>query len=111
VKPPANPPVRPAATYGGPTITTKRIAGLAGGGTLTSSGLAMVGEDGPELVNLPRGASVIPSIPSRKMMGGGTVYNITLQAGLVSNPDQVGQEIIEAIRRAERRSGKVFASA
>lgn len=103
--------IKPAASYGGPTITTKRIVGLAGGGTLTSSGLAMVGEDGPELVNLPRGASVIPSIPSRKMMGGGTVYNITLQAGLVSNPDQVGQEIIEAIRRAERRSGKVFASA
>jgi len=44
-------------------------------------------------------------------MGGGTVYNIQVQAGLVSNPDQVGQEIIEAIRRAERRSGKVFASA
>jgi len=109
--PPARPPVRPASSYGGPTVTTTRIPGLAGGGTLTSSGLAMVGENGPELVNLPRGASVIPSIPSRKMMGGGTVYNITLQAGLVSNPDQVGQEIIEAIRRAERRSGKVFASA
>jgi hypothetical protein len=44
------------------------------------------------------------------MMGGGTVYNITLQAGLVSSPDQVGQQIIEAIRRAERRSGQVFAN-
>jgi hypothetical protein len=110
VKPPAKPPVRPAATYGGPTITTKRVVGLAGGGTLTSSGLAMVGEDGPELVNLPRGASVIPSIPSRRMMGGGTVYNIQIQAGLVSSPDQVGQQIIEAIKRAERRSGQVFAS-
>jgi hypothetical protein len=29
---------------------------------------------------------------------------------LVSSPDQVGQQIIEAIRRAERRSGQVFAS-
>jgi hypothetical protein len=103
--------VEPAATFGGKKIETKRYAGLAAGGTLLSSGGVVVGENGPELVNLPRGASVIPSIPSRKMMGGGTVYNITLQAGLVSSPDQVGQEIIEAIRRAERRSGKVFASA
>ena len=114
--PPKKPPPpkvapKPAASYGGPKITTKRIPGIATGGTITAGGMAMVGEEGPELVNLPRGASVIPSIPSRKMMGGGTVYNITLQAGLVSNPDQVGQEIIEAIRRAERRSGKVFASA
>ena len=70
----------------------------------------MVGEQGPELVNLPRGASVIPSIPSRKMMGGGTTVNIQVQAGLVSSPDQVGQQIIDAIRRAERRSGQVFAN-
>ena len=99
---------RPAATYGGPKIQTKRVPGLAGGGTFTAGGMALVGEEGPELLNLPRGASVIPSIPSRKMMGGGTVYNITLQAGLVSSPDQVGAQIIEAIRRAERRSGQVF---
>lgn len=103
--------IKPAASYGGPKITTKRVPGIATGGTITAGGMALVGEEGPELVNLPRGASVIPSIPSRKMMGGGTVYNITVQAGLVSSPDQVGQEIIEAIRRAERRSGKVFASA
>lgn len=70
----------------------------------------MVGEQGPELVSLPQGASVIPSIPSRKMLGGGTTVNIQVQAGLVSSPDQVGQQIIEAIRRAERRSGQVFAS-
>lgn len=110
VSPPARPPVRPASSYGGPTVTTTRIPGLAGGGTLTSAGMTMVGENGPELVNLPRGASVIPSIPSRKMMGGGTTVNIQVQAGLVSSPDQVGQQIIDAIRRAERRSGQVFAS-
>ena len=88
----------------------KNLKGIATGGTITAGGMALVGEEGPELVNLPRGASVIPSIPSRKMMGGGTVYNITLQAGLVSSPDQVGAQIIDAIKRAERRSGQVFAS-
>jgi hypothetical protein len=108
-KTPPKPPVRPAATYGGPKIQTKRIPGIATGGTITAGGMALVGEEGPELVNLPRGASVIPSIPSRKMMGGGqTIINIQVQAGLVSSPDQVGAQIIDAIKRAERRSGQVF---
>lgn len=43
-----------------------KIPGLAGGGAVTSGGLAMVGEKGPELVSLPSGASVTP------MSGGGS---------------------------------------
>lgn len=35
-------------------------------------------------------------------------YSITVQAGLVSNPTQVGRDIIEAIKAAERVSGVVF---
>lgn len=38
-------------------------------------------------------------------------YNITVNAGLVSNPAQVGRDIIEAIKQAERLSGIVFAPA
>lgn len=41
--------------FGLPTIQK-----LAAGGTATSSGLAIVGENGPELRYLPRGASIIP---------------------------------------------------
>jgi hypothetical protein len=37
-------------------------------------------------------------------------YSITVNAGLVSNPAQVGREIIESIKAAERVSGQVFAS-
>jgi hypothetical protein len=37
-------------------------------------------------------------------------YQITVNAGLVSNPAQVGREIIEAIKSAERLSGQVFVS-
>jgi hypothetical protein len=102
--------VEPAATFGGKKIETKRYAGLAAGGTLLSSGGVVVGEFGPELLNLPRGASVTPNIPQRVNGGGQTIINIQVQAGLVSSPDQVGQQIIDAIRRAERRSGQVFAN-
>jgi hypothetical protein len=42
-------------------------------------------------------------------MGGG--MNVTVQAGLISTPDQMGQLIIEAIQRAQRRSGTVFQAA
>lgn len=35
-------------------------------------------------------------------------YQITVNAGLVSNPTQVGRDIIEAIKSAERVSGVVF---
>lgn len=37
-----------------------KIPGLAAGGTVTSSGLTWVGENGPELLRLPRAAQVIP---------------------------------------------------
>lgn len=36
------------------------VPGLATGGTVTGSGTVMVGEAGPELLNLPHGASVVP---------------------------------------------------
>ena len=73
---------------------------MATGGIVTSPTMALIGEAGPEAV-----------IPLDKMgsMGGG--INITVQAGLVSAPDQMGQLIIESIQRAQRRSGQVFAAA
>jgi SLT domain-containing protein len=76
---------------------------LAQGGIVTSPTLALIGEGrGPEAV-----------IPLDRMgefgMGGG--INITVNAGLVSTPDQIGQEIIQAIQKAQRRSGPVFAPA
>ncbi len=42
------------------SISPPSIPGLASGGEITDSGLALVGENGPELLQLPRGAQVIP---------------------------------------------------
>ena len=47
------------------------VPGLAAGGTVMRGGAAMVGERGPELVSLPRGAQVHPSGSG----GGGEVHN------------------------------------
>jgi hypothetical protein len=76
---------------------------LAAGGIVTAPTLAMIGEgNGPE--------AVIPLNQMGNYSGGGGM-NITVQAGLISTPDQIGQQIIEAIQRAQRRSGTVFAPA
>jgi hypothetical protein len=75
---------------------------FANGGIVTSPTLGIIGEAGPEAV-----------IPLNRLgdMGMGGGMNITVNAGLVSTPDQIGQEIIQAIQKAQRRSGPVFAPA
>jgi len=96
----------------GPDIgQISRIPALAQGGIVTGPTLALVGEAGPEAV-VPLSGPYMPDF-LKESSGGSQVtnINISVQAGLVSSPDQVGQQIIEAIRRAERRSGQVFAAA
>ena len=60
---------------------TSRIPFLANGGAIRDSGIAVVGERGPELVNLPAGARVNSNRDSAAMMGGGTtIHNhVTVQ--------------------------------
>jgi phage-related protein len=56
------------------------IPGFAGGVTNFAGGLAVVGERGPEIVNLPRGSDVIPAGQSAAMLGGSDV-TVTLVGG------------------------------
>ena len=79
----------------------------ATGGIVTRPTLALIGEAGPEAVvplNRTRGNGPLPN-------GFGQGMTINVQAGLVADPDQIGQQIIEAIQRAQRRSGPAFAPA
>jgi hypothetical protein len=83
---------------GGNTGSARGFEAMATGGIVTSPTMALIGEAGPEAV-----------IPLNK--AGGLGMNITVNAGLVSTPDQIGQDIIAAIQKAQRRSGTVFAPA
>jgi hypothetical protein len=85
---------------GGKGFSFPKIPALAEGGIVNAPTLALIGEAGPEAV-----------IPLDRMGGMGGGMNITVNAGLVSTPDQIGQEIIQAIQKAQRRSGPVFAPA
>lgn len=46
--------------WGGATLSTPNIPMLAKGGTALTAGAAIVGERGPELLHMPRGATVQP---------------------------------------------------
>jgi hypothetical protein len=72
------------------------IGGMANGGTVVGSGLSWVGENGPELLNLPQGATVTPMAATGT---GGNTINIT-----VTSADP--QAVINAIRDFERRNGR-----
>jgi hypothetical protein len=63
---------------------------------------------GPEIFTPAAGGGNIT--PNSAM--GGAVYNITVNAGMGSGDGaRIGEQIVSAIRRYERSSGKVFASA
>ena len=81
-----------------PNISLPRVA-LADGGIVTGPMNALIGEAGPEAV-----------IPLDRLPMGNT-YNINVTAGIGTNGAQVGEQIVTAIKRYERTSGPVFASA
>lgn len=76
----------------------KTIPRYASGTDFHPGGWALVGEDGPEAVMLPRGTRVYTAQETARM-GGGDVYNISI------NADNVKQFVdIVRIAQSERRS-------
>ena len=58
-----------------------KLPGLASGGTLTSAGSVVVGEYGPEILNLPRAASVVPlDVKSGQTPSADIDYNLMANA-------------------------------
>jgi hypothetical protein len=78
-----------------------RIPAMAAGGIVTGPTLALIGEAGPE--------AVVPL--SGRNAGMGTTINLTVNAGMGADGAVIGREIVDAIKRYERVSGPVFASA
>jgi phage-related minor tail protein len=90
--------------------------GLAKGGILKKTVFA-AGEMGPEAViplgtrggaNILRDALLGTGPGARAQQQGGGTYNITINAGLGTNPDELSRVIVESIRRFEKRNGRVF---
>lgn len=81
-----------------------RIGSNAGGTPFWRGGLTWVGEYGPELVNLPRGAQVYSHEQSVQMMGGDT-YNVSISAGSIKEFADIVR--IAQNERVNRRAGYV----
>lgn len=88
-------------------LETFRIPGRAMGGPVSGGSPYIVGERGPELFIPGSSGMIVPN----NQMGGGARINITVNAGMGANGASIGQEIVSAIKRYERASGPVFASA
>jgi hypothetical protein len=88
----------------------KRSAyGLARGGILKQPTF-VAGEAGREAV-IPLESSSAMKILRDAIGGGGgstVVYNLVVNAGLGTDPDDLGRTIVESIKRYEKRNGAVF---
>lgn len=92
------------------------VPGYASGTSFHPGGLAMVGERGPELVDLPRGSRVFTNSESRGMMGGRTVVEIVDTTGLFvtrvngqiqqAAPGIAKAGAVGALRMASRRQSR-----
>ena len=92
--------------------TSVKVAKNANGGALGAGMPSIVGERGPELFIPDVAGSVIRSERSRNMMNAtGSTINLTIHAGMGANGQQIGQQIVEEIKRFERLNGPQFASA
>ena len=75
-----------------------QLPSYASGTPFASGGLALVGEMGPELVNLPRGSQVIP----QPRLGSEVTVNVTVHGSVVAERDlaqRIRQELIRTSRR------------
>jgi hypothetical protein len=74
---------------------------FAKGGIVTGPTFGLIGEAGPE--------AIIPLTGNNMPMG--ATYNINVNAGMGADGAVIGREIVDLIKRYERVSGPVFASA
>lgn len=71
---------------------------MATGGIVTGPTNALIGEAGPE--------AVIP-LSKFNLGGGGSTYNITINASPLASPADVGSAVVDALKAYERRNGSL----
>ena len=84
--------------------------GGGGGGSYATggfaSGLSLVGEEGPELVNLPTGSYVHNSTETRNMGLGGGTTNVTINNPVVRNDNDITQ-LVNQIKKVLGRENEL----
>lgn len=87
--------------------------GLAAGGILTGPRY-LAGEAGNEAViplGSPTAADMMRKAFASAVTGGDTIYNISVNAGVGTDANELGRVVVQAIKTYERKNGPVFQSA
>ena len=89
-------------------LLASAIPGFADGG-VSSGGLAIVGERGPEMVHLPKNSRVVSNQQSNSILSSGTTNNINVSVeGRVGASDQeirqIARKVGEQINRELNRT-------
>lgn len=88
---------------------------LASGTAVAAGGLALLGEQGPELAGIPAGAGVLSASQTRAALadgGGGSVVSIgqvTIAPVGVNDPERLARDTLQALRREITRQGMSLA--
>jgi len=82
------------------SVVGKKPQGFATGTRNFSGGTAIVGERGPELIGLPRGASVTPNAQSNAILNGAS------SGGFVASYVLRGQDLITVINRTTQSNNR-----
>lgn len=75
-----------------------KVPGFAQGTNFAPGGLALVGEQGPELVKLPRGSQVTPNNELQRALGG--------DSGFVLTHKVQGSDLLFVLERAQRNASR-----
>jgi hypothetical protein len=81
-------------------VTSGGVPGRAAGGPVSSNRPYIVGEVGPELFVPSSSGNIVPNSAL-----GGSVINLTVNAGMGADGTQVGEQIVSALRQYQRRNG------
>lgn len=89
-----------------PSINLPSVPGFATGTAFAPGGLALVGERGPELIDLPRGSRVYDNRETQRMLGSAGATNITIENHFhVSSEmdiESAARRIVEMVRMRGR---------
>lgn len=85
----------------GNTVQNTRIRGYAAGTKYHPGGLAIVGEEGPELVNLPRGSQVYTAQETRALLSGGDTFILQVNMNEIDEVYKL-KNVFEQFRQVKR---------
>jgi hypothetical protein len=75
-------------------------------GGRSRGGLTLVGEYGPEMVNLPAGAMVSTAAQTRQMLSGGGGITVVVNAPVGANMIEAGRQVADALNDYYRSGGQ-----